>query len=72
MSSSIHSSTVYGPSENSEDRVADRRGQADGPVSHDGGTQAHDEPKAAPDKPGFMARLGLPPMDLPTFLLMIK
>lgn len=72
MSSSINSGTVYGHSDNSEDRIADRRGRTDGPVSHEGDTQGHDEPKAAPDKPGLLARLGLPPMDLPTFLMMIK
>lgn len=73
--SSINSGTVYGHSDSSEERVANRQGQTDGaasPGSHGGGRQTHDEPKAAPDKPGLMERLGLPPMDLPTFLMMIK
>lgn len=72
---SVNSGTVYGHSDSSDERVADRQGQPDGaasPGSHEGDSRGRDEPKEAPDKPGFMARLGLPPMDLPTFLMMVK
>ena len=67
--------TEQAPAKSEDPAVADGADQTDGAASpgpHEGNDRGRDEPKEAPNKPGFMARLGFPPMDLPTFLMMIK